>query len=347
MVLKGIDIASYQSVEQAGMSGIDFCIVKATEGVSYVNPKCDPQYQTAKKAGHLLGVYHYASGGDPVAEADFFLKNIQGYIGEAVLALDWESGDNASWGNTEWCLKFVNHVHAKTGVWCVIYVQASAIKQVANLSTICPLWVAGYPTNAPSWDVPEFMYSTAPWPVYTIWQFTSGGGLDKNIANLDRAGWARLTGKSGGTTPTTTKTPVSPAQKNLETLASEVQQGKYGNGDARKNALGQLYPGVQAIINHRADQANSPATINTLADQTLAGIYGNGEDRKAMLGNYYKPVQEAINAKVAPQQRTYTVKSGDTLSGIAAKLGTDTNTLANKNGIANPNLIFAGQVLKY
>ena len=43
---------------------------------------------------------------------------------------------------------------------------------------------------------------------------------------------------------------------------------------------------------------------------------------------------------------TYTVKNGDTLSGIAAKYGTTVNTLVQLNGIKNPNLIITGQVLK-
>ena len=43
---------------------------------------------------------------------------------------------------------------------------------------------------------------------------------------------------------------------------------------------------------------------------------------------------------------TYTVKSGDTLSGIAAKFGVTVAQLQAWNGISNPNLIQVGQVLK-
>ncbi len=42
---------------------------------------------------------------------------------------------------------------------------------------------------------------------------------------------------------------------------------------------------------------------------------------------------------------TYTVVRGDTLARIAAKFGTTVQTLATLNHIANPNLIYAGQVL--
>ena len=43
---------------------------------------------------------------------------------------------------------------------------------------------------------------------------------------------------------------------------------------------------------------------------------------------------------------TYTVKSGDTLSRIAAKYGTTVAKLVEINGIKNPNLIRVGQVLR-
>lgn len=43
---------------------------------------------------------------------------------------------------------------------------------------------------------------------------------------------------------------------------------------------------------------------------------------------------------------TYTVQSGDTLSGIASKFGTTYQKLAALNGIANPNIIYVGQVIQ-
>lgn len=43
---------------------------------------------------------------------------------------------------------------------------------------------------------------------------------------------------------------------------------------------------------------------------------------------------------------TYTVRSGDTLSGIASRYGTTYQALAALNGIVNPNLIYPGQVLQ-
>jgi len=43
----------------------------------------------------------------------------------------------------------------------------------------------------------------------------------------------------------------------------------------------------------------------------------------------------------------YVVQSGDTLSGIAAELGTSVGELAAANGIANPDLLSVGQTIYY
>lgn len=47
-----------------------------------------------------------------------------------------------------------------------------------------------------------------------------------------------------------------------------------------------------------------------------------------------------------PEYPTYTVKSGDTLSEIAASYGVDWREMARLNNLENPDLIFPGQVFK-
>ena len=51
-------------------------------------------------------------------------------------------------------------------------------------------------------------------------------------------------------------------------------------------------------------------------------------------------------AAPAASASTYTVRPGDTLSGIAAAHGTTVARLQAKNGISNPNVIYAGQSLR-
>nr|DAV67963.1 MAG TPA: hypothetical protein [Caudoviricetes sp.] len=191
-MLKMVDVYSDSPRSYATQSGVDITMVKATQGTWYVNPKCDVDYQAAKKAKKQRGIYHYCEGGNPESEARYFYRNVKNYIGEAVPAVDWEAGSNRSWGNTTWVKRFVTEFHRLSGVWCLIYVQASAISQVANCSNLCGLWVASYPsTSWKSWTVPNMKVNTYPWATYTIWQFT-GDDMDRNVVNTTIDGWKRL-----------------------------------------------------------------------------------------------------------------------------------------------------------
>lgn len=211
-MLNGFDLSNWQKDAAAGAIPGDFAIMKATEGTGYVNPSCDRHYQQAKKAGKLLGVYHFASGGDAVAEADFFLKNIKGYIGEALMVLDWE-GDAIKRG-TAWATNWLWRVHEKTGIWPLIYMSQSVANSTAwaDVAKNCGLWVARYPTSrnvgyegGADWG----KATTGPWKTIAIWQYTSTGRLSGYSGNLDldhaymtRDGWKAYAngGKVSGST---------------------------------------------------------------------------------------------------------------------------------------------------
>ena len=119
-------------------------------------------------------------------------QNTKNYVGEAVPAVDWERNQNASWGNTNYVRRFVDEFHKLSGVWPLIYVQASSINQVANCAKNCGLWVASYPSmDWKSWKLPNMNVKTSPWPTYTVWQFT-GDNMDRNVVNTTKEGWKKL-----------------------------------------------------------------------------------------------------------------------------------------------------------
>ena len=96
------------------------------------------------------------------------------------------------------------------------------------------------------------------------------------------------------------------------------------------------------MINHIAT-----AGIDILANEVIKERYGNGDTRKIVLGNRYDEVHNKVNELLSKSSAVYyTVKSGDTLSSIAAKYGTTYQAIAALNGIANPNLIYAGAKLR-
>ncbi len=59
-----------------------------------------------------------------------------------------------------------------------------------------------------------------------------------------------------------------------------------------------------------------------------------------------QPAQQKPQQNQTAGERTYTVKKGDTLSKIASKYGTTYQKLAAYNGIANPNVINVGQIIR-
>ena len=65
-------------------------------------------------------------------------------------------------------------------------------------------------------------------------------------------------------------------------------------------------------------------------------------DRNKFTKDIFLSNQDGINTPENTVNRieTYTVKRGNTLSGIAFKYGTTVNEIAGLNNIKNPNLIF-------
>lgn len=308
MTMQGIDVSSWQTGIDVSKVPADFVIAKATEGTNYVNPDCDRVVQQCIKLGKCWGTYHYVDGSGAVAEADYYVDNIKGYLGRGILCIDWEGGSNRAWGNYAYLETLVSRVIERTGIKPIIYVQASAYAPTAAVAQRhdCGLWIAQYA------DMNATGYQDTPWNegAYNcaIRQYSSAGrlpgwngNLDLNKFYGDAAAWQKYAGASGAATPA--PKPVDPlAGKSDNQLADEVIAGKYGDGDARKKALGNSYGAVQAIVN-----------------QKLGGGH---------------------------QSRTYTVRAGDTLSAIAAKYGTTWQHLQQINGIADANRIYPGQVLR-
>lgn len=347
MALNGIDIASYQSGIDLATVPLDFAIVKATQGTGYTNPDYARAISQVLGAGRLGGAYHYVSGGNAQAEADHFVDVVGGNVGRVILAIDWEQGDNSAWGNVAYLDAVVARVIERTGVKPLIYCSQSVVASIASIASArdCGLWVAQYANmNATG-------YQDSPWNegAYScvIRQYSSAGRLNGWAGNLDldkfygdAAAWAAY-----ATATATPTAPVDPlAGKSDEQLAAEVIAGTYGDGDTRKAALGARYDAVQAIVNAKLADPLTGKSDDELAREVIAGKFGDGNARRQALGSRYDAVQAKVN-ELAGAARTYTVQAGDTLSAIAAKYGMTWQALAQKNGLANPNLIYPGQVL--
>lgn len=365
MVLNGIDISNWQQGIDLSKVPCDFVIAKATQGTGYVSPDCARQVEQARQTGKRFGVYHYVSGGNAVAEANYFVDNCANWIGKGLFCIDWESNENSAWGNEGYLEQVVAQVKARTGIPPIIYVQASRYAQVAAVANRqnCGLWIAQYANMNPTG------YQSTPWNegayACAVRQYSSsgrlpgyGGNLDLNKFYGDGATYDKyVTGGGSGSTVVPSQPSHPLAGRSDDDLANAVIRGEFGDGDARKQKLGARYAAVQALVNQKlAKPASSGRTYTVQPGDTLSGIAAKlGVAQSQITGFHsgnpnliYPGEVLTIGGAAAPIQSagtTYTVQSGDTLSGIAAKFGTTYQAIAAKNGIANPNLIYPGQVL--
>lgn len=181
--MQGIDISSWQRGIDLERVPCDFVIVKSTEGTTYVDPCCDGFVQQAISLGKLWGFYHYVTGGYPENEADFWVSQTSDYFRAGIPCVDWESGGNHAWGDTDYLRRFVQRVIDKTGVKPLVYASAAAFPWGVCDELGCGAWVAQYASNNTTG------YQDSPWNegAYdcVIRQYSSAGRLAGYNGNLD------------------------------------------------------------------------------------------------------------------------------------------------------------------
>ena len=169
-MLNGKDVSQWNDYTPGSE---DFVMIKMSGGDAglYFDSKANQNYSAARSAGKVVGGYHFAGGGDPVAEADYFVRAMSPINEGDVFALDWEiqHSDPVGWVNS-----FVNEVHAKTGVWCLVYLNISTTNAYdwSPVLANCGLWLAA----------PSFAFS-ANAPVQHVYVMQQGpivGGIDSD-----------------------------------------------------------------------------------------------------------------------------------------------------------------------
>lgn len=266
---------------------------------------------------------------------DYFLPKIQTPKG-SIVALDFESGAGSNkQANTDTILYGMRRIKQagytpmyysyKPFTLANVYYQ-QIIKEFPN-----SLWIAAYPdynvTPKPNYNVFPSMDGVA------IYQFTStyiAGGLDGNVdlTGITDKGYAK------GNEPQT-ETPA-------------IDEGKEADNTPKKD----IEVGYTVKINFSAKNWLVGGPIpdwvkgNTYKVQEVSGT-------KVLLGGIMSWIDcknvEIISTNsnnANPQVSTYTVKWGDTLSGIADTHNTTVQNLQSLNRLTNPNLIYVGQQLK-
>ncbi|MHB9949477.1 hypothetical protein CF055_10440 [Clostridium botulinum] len=154
--MKGIDISMHNNninFAQVKNAGINVVIIKATEGVEYVDPFLNQHYQGAKAQNLNIGFYHFMSEKtSPSQQAVDFWNAIKGKQFNVIPCLDIETNNmgRSSKAISDRCIEFLTKFKSLSGYDCMIYTGGyfgrdnldSRVKKYKG-------WIAHYGVNTP------------------------------------------------------------------------------------------------------------------------------------------------------------------------------------------------------
>lgn len=331
----GVDWSKYQgNAGKWGYARDDFSISQIG---GYYNGSFVPQTTYGTQVANTIALnkrahtYIYAQfSGTAQADQmlDYYLPRVQTPKG-SIVALDVESG-NPDLASVEHALQRVQDA----GYTAVLYGYKSFLINhlgsagLQEIASQWPLWLGEYKDYQVTTE-PDYNY----FPSFNnvqIFQFTStyvAGGLDGNV---DFTGITENGYKNGNAQEPATKTVATTTGKQLH---QDTHNYTVKSGDT-----------LSAIASRYGMTVNSLVALNGIQNANL--IYPGQVLRVADSGAGSTVTKKATTPITSTGTQVYTVRYGDTLSGIASRYGTSTSTLASINGISNPNWIYPGQVLK-
>ncbi len=376
--MRGIDVSRWQGDidwRAVRSAGIELCYIKATEGTTIIDPDFARNYEGARAAGIPVGMYHFMNAlneTDARAQAEYFVRALDGRTYQARPVGDMPYGHNLSAERfTAICAAFLERVAELTGVTPMIYASAwvARARMLEPLGRY-PLWVANYGVKRPE--------DARLWSEWTGFQRSETGRVAGIASRVDLDWFTRgaLTGD------TDAPKPQEPAKSDHASgvIYYIVRRGdalsriarRYGvtvqelvgwNGISNPN---RIYPGeVLRIFSPRDVVPRGGEVLHVVSQgETLSGIaqeYGVTLGALMSANDIANPNRiypgEVLHIPAAgllphpttapwPLDNTCVVQPGETLSGIGARYGVPWRQLARDNGIANPDRIYPGQVLK-
>lgn len=312
MAKKGIDVSYHNGQidwQKVKNDDVDFAIIRIGYGMyeNQKDAKFEEYYQNAKTVGMPVGVYLYS-----------YAKNVSEAEREAECVLKWLNGRSL-----EYPIYF--DLEDKTQSNLGRNTLNEMCKAFCNKIEQAGYW-AGIYTNK-DWAINKidgkvlgerYTYWIAQYNTectyngkYDIWQYSSSGQVDGISTNVDMN---IQYNEVGGKTGVQTQTATAPQTNNTYTGTSVV--------DYLKSI------GVDSSFSNRKKLAS---------DHGITNYSGSTEQNIKLLAKLRGGDHQGI---------TYTVKSGDTLSGIAKKYNTTVSNLVSLNNIKNANLIYPNQKLK-
>ena len=321
----GIDVSYWNAGidwPKVRATGQRFVFAKASEGSSYSDPTFDDNWRGAKSAGLLRGAYHFFRCNlDPKKQATRFIDYVQSMNdnGELPPVLDLETNDGQTKDKIiERAKAWLDLVETAFGRKPIIYSRQYFLQDYFSeagggppaWAKDYPLWLAQYPN--------QYVPGTQPplprgWFKWMFWQYSDKGRInginarvDLNVFNGSLEDLYRFAGAQ-----IDTETPATP------------QKHKIVAGDTFESIANKYGVTVRELV------SANPQLLKTDEQLTV-------------------PVSVAIPSEDSggsTSPRTHTVKSGESLTVIAIKYGTNVAAIASANNITNINNISVGQVL--
>lgn len=367
-IYEGIDVSSWQGeidFSQVKASGIEVVYIKSSEGFRSVDSYFEQNYANAKNAGLKVGFYHYVTARsveDAVKQANFFVSTISGKNPDCKLAMDFESfGSLGREEINQIALTFMQTVKNVSGKDVIIYSdEYNANSTFESNLAIYPLWVAQYEVSEPT--VREH------WSNWAGWQYTDRGEVPGISSYVDRDKFTNEVFLDD-----TSEVPDVPTDKPDENERYTTITIRYGdtlselaieynttverlvelNNIANPNLI---YAGDTLIVPTSDPSSNITQIYVVQYGDTLSKIaqeYGTTVATLASINNiqnvnliYVGQIIKIPSSSYDMSHRLYVVKRGDTLWGISRRFGVSIARIVMLNRIANPNLIYPGNVLR-
>ncbi|MFT8813207.1 MAG: LysM peptidoglycan-binding domain-containing protein [Oenococcus sp.] len=343
---QGVDLSHYQgSTAVFGQASDKFAIIQLGGYYDgYFNPQATYSTQVAStiaqaKRAHTYLYAQFSTTTQADSMLNYYLPKVQTPKG-SIVALDVESG-NPNTASVKYALDKVQ----AAGYTAALYGYKSFLTSHLDLTSLAkayPLWLAEY-SNYQVTTSPNYNYFPSFDNIH-IFQFTSmykAGGLDGDID---------LTGLTDNGYQGTTKAPTGGTAVKTQTSTPAIKAGQTAN-NTPKSAISVGYTvKVNFSATKWANGAGIPSWVKGKS-YSVQQVSGNKVLLAGILSWINKSnveiLQTANQAKATTTSTgTYTVRSGDTLSGIAANYGTTYLKLAAINGIKSPYWIYVGEKLK-
>ncbi len=362
---RGIDISEFQGeidFEEVKRSGIEAVYIRVGAG-EYADEYFAENYERAKAAGLKTGFYHYVTArsvGEGRRQARFFASLAAGREPDMRLAMDFEYFGSLSVSQINAIAEaYLDELTALTKKEAVIYSDLSNARDIFSrtLAEKYPLWAAQYGADEPS--------ANGKWREWVGFQYTDEGRVGGIYGNVDRdiftegiflSDSGRIDGekKTAVRPKTRTVTVYVRAGDTLWAIAREY--GTTVEAIARENRIADpdlIYAGERLRITLPARGGAEEIYTVRRGDTpiSIAGRFGVSlsalEDRNGLeRGEIIYAGEKLVIPRAEMSGEFYAVRPGDTLWSISRRTGVPIRTLVGINKIKNPDLIYAGELLK-